>query len=59
MKQTMKLWLLAAILTICGAMMLASCSNDDDPARHRSVGGTDAGEDTPGKQTEIAFKKHH
>ena len=55
----MKLWLLAAILTICGAMMLASCSNDDDPAQHRSVGGADAGEDTPGKQTEIAFKKHH
>ena len=29
MKQ-MKLWMLAAILTICGAMTLTSCSSDDD-----------------------------
>ena len=26
-----KLWVLAAILTICGATVLTSCSNDDDP----------------------------
>ena len=27
----MKQWRLAAILTICGTMVLTSCSNDDDP----------------------------
>ena len=26
-----KLWMLAAILVISGAMVLTSCSNDDDP----------------------------
>ena len=26
-----KLWMLAAILVICGATVLTSCSNDDDP----------------------------
>ena len=26
-----KLWILAAILSFCGATVLTSCSNDDDP----------------------------
>ncbi|MBQ7471185.1 MAG: hypothetical protein IJS97_02005, partial [Prevotella sp.] len=30
MKQTSKLWMLAAILFICGATVLTSCSKDDD-----------------------------
>ena len=30
MKQV-KLWMLAAILVICGATVLTSCTNDDDP----------------------------
>ena len=29
--QQVKLWLLAAILVICGATLLTSCSNDDTP----------------------------
>jgi hypothetical protein len=31
MKQRMKLWMKAAILTICGATVLTSCSSEDDP----------------------------
>ena len=31
MKQTMKLWMLAAILVICGSTILTSCSSEDDP----------------------------
>ena len=30
MKQTAKLWMLAAILTLCGAMTLQACANDDN-----------------------------
>ncbi len=33
MKQTSRFWMLAAILTICGASVFISCtSNDDNPA---------------------------
>ena len=30
MKQTLKLWMQAAILVICGAMTLQACANDDN-----------------------------
>jgi len=30
MKQTAKLWMLAAILTLCGAITLQACANDDN-----------------------------
>ncbi|MBR1450048.1 MAG: hypothetical protein IJ588_15065, partial [Prevotella sp.] len=32
MKQTLKLWMMAAILVISGATVLTSCSKDDDNA---------------------------
>ena len=37
MKQTLKLWMLAAILTLCGAMTLQACANDDNSSGKQST----------------------
>ena len=37
MKQTLKLWMLAAILTICGMTVLTSCSSEDNPVDNPTV----------------------
>jgi hypothetical protein len=59
MKQA-KLWVLAAILTICGATVLTSCSKDDNPSIEPATGAPycDRSWDFPYKITheDLCFK---
>ena len=37
MKQNIRLWMLAAILTLCGSLTLQACANGDSPANREDV----------------------